>query len=391
MMGKIIANNNSRLIFEISLWCYYLYRLTDDLYPPLGVSGKFEKLSILFSIICFFVNGKKSLKWVLLFSIIIPSTLYFLIAYKYHVITTFLLVFAAANLDSDHITKSLFRVNVFCLFLVFIFLLLGITENTEILREDIVDGRDYANTMGFYYYSGFSFRILCLTVIFLSLYRWSLTNLRLLIIIFINIVAFFLATTRLQLILSSLFIIFFIFSYKFEYFHFKSWFWKWTSIMIYPFMFVLYYVLAALSFTNLELVQELWDTLFSNRMGQSILAFTRYGINLFGNEIEMHGTRETSEYAVEYFYIDAGYAYWILAYGIIFTITILYCYSNVFYKSYKKGVGYIYIWLLLFSIGNLINDFVNFFASYPILLYLFARFNDDKQLPQRSAIKTNRK
>lgn len=379
-MEKNLTYIHPKYIFALSLSCYYFFKLIVDLniLLPFGMGGKLEKMSILLSFLCILLNGKKSLLWITLFSISIPLSLYFLFSYNYNVFTSFMLVFAAANIYSDFLTKVLYRVNLFCLLLVFVFLLLGISHNVEMARDEMIKESGVANTMGFQHYAGFSFRIICFTILFLSVYRRHLSISKFLVIAFVNFLAFYLATARLQIVLSSLAMILFFLCYYKGLLQFKKTIWLGVAKYIYFIMFLAFYMIATLSLVQLEFVHEFWNLFFSGRMEQTIMAFALYDIGLWGNKIEMYGSSATSQYAVDYFYIDAGYAYWVLAYGIIFTIVILFCYSRIFYRSYIEGQKYIYIWMLLFSFGNLINDFINFFVSYPILLYLFVRFDNNR-------------
>lgn len=363
------------LLFVLALVCFYISRLIIDLeiLSLFSLSNRLYQLSIFISLICVFINGKKSIEWLCLFFILVPLAFYFFVVYRYNIIASVLLIFAATHIGTDSLSKYLYNTNLWCILITLFLLITGVTTNAVMPRDEMAVSSGSANTMGFQHYSGFSFRIICFTALFLSIYRCHLTWNRILFVVVINVIAFYIATARLQIILSSLMIILFYLSYKRNIIKFRVAAWKYISILAYPLMLVSFYILGALSLTELSFLQELWDENFSGRMKYTVMAFGMYGVTLWGNKIEMVGAREYSESNIDYFYIDAGYAYWLLAYGIIFTLALLYCYSKTFFQSYKNKLLYVYIWMLVFSIGNLINDFFDFFVSYPVLLYLFAR------------------
>lgn len=106
------------------------------------------------------------------------------------------------------------------------------------------------------------------------------------------------------------------------------------------------------------------------------MAFDKYKVKLFGQKIEMVGARDASGSIEDYFYIDSGYAYWLLALGSVFFVFMLMSYIRIMYKSYKYQDFAIFAIMLIMAFANISNDFfTTFFAGFPLIVLLFADWN----------------
>lgn len=378
MQGRYYMNNRSlqMLFFDIA-FCAYIFCFAigqSDAISLLRLTSPLLLLSKTFSVAAFLCSGRKQIMYVVLFIIVISIAQYLKIEYKYEVVAKCLLVFAGLNISVNHILKVSFYSILLSLLFILITILVGLNEDYILQRGIVVKGL-IAHTMGFRHYSGFSFRVVGLTFMFMYINRKSLTAVKFAIIILANVAVMCFSLTRLHVICSSLMIIFAFFIYKKKVFIPYNSILKYCSFIIFPATALFYIALGSFSILTGTNIFDWWDENFSGRMLFTLQAFENYGIKAWGNMIEMTGTRTASAgRGIENFYIDSGYAYWILAYGYIFTFFIIAAYSTVLYKCYKNKEFYLYMITIICSISNLINDFFNFVEAFPVLFLVFANF-----------------
>lgn len=380
--NKIQCNNMYTLLFDIAFVLYIFWGCFRDADPAFSKmmpfsNNKVAYLSILFSIFGI-IRNRLSIPRLFLLLIVVGFAVFFKRAYNYfEILPISFLVFAATNITVEHIIKVCFRATIVSTLFIFLLSFLGILPDkvfNHTMGESLVLD---AHTFGFFYYSGFSYRILVVSICFLYLYRYSFTVSR--IICFVSFItgAYYLSSTRLQLILSSAFLFSLILVFKLKWLSFKHRLWKYVGLVAYPVVFFVSILLPLAYFVSPDFL-DWWDESFSGRMSQNITAFTLYNIGLWGNAIEMVGTATAETSSLSYFYIDSGYIYWLLAYGVVFTAFILLAYSAVFYRSYKYNNCYIYLWCLLFAITNTINDFFTLSYYSPLILFLYADLSESQ-------------
>jgi len=72
--------------------------------------------------------------------------------------------------------------------------------------------------------------------------------------------------------------------------------------------------------------------------------------------------------AQNYFYIDSGFFYSLIGYGILFTVIFLLIYSYLYEHSAKNNDKPLFIWLTCVLIFTLINNVWVSIATNPVLL-----------------------
>ena len=371
--------NINALFFDIAFVLYVFWGCFRD--ADLAFSqmmpfsnNKVAYLSVLFSIFCI-IRNRLSIPRLFLLFIVAGFAVFFKRTYGYfEILPISFLVFAAANISVDHIIKVCFRATIVSTLFIILLTFLGILPD-KVFNHRIGDGQVVdAHTFGFFYYSGLSYRFLIISICDLYLYRYSLTVFRFICFVSFIIGAYYLSSTRLQLMLSFAFLFLLILVFNLKWISFKNRLWKYLGLLAYPVVFFVSVMLPLSYFVSYDFLNW-WDEVFSGRMSQTIMAFTQYNIGLWGNAIEMVGSATAETSTLSYFYIDSGYVYWLLAYGIVFTALILLAYSTVFYRSFKYNNSFIYFWCLLFTVTNMINDFFTLSYYSPLVFLLYADFS----------------
>ena len=289
------------------------------------------------------------------------------------------MICASTDVPHDKIAsicfKSLAFILVFFLFMWFLGIAndqLSERSHNNDIEEDVFD----IHTFGFIHYFGFSLRVLSATILFLYINRKNNLNTYVyFVIVAINLLIFSLTYTRLHILLLLLFLSLYLLYYKFDYFDFSKEKYKYIGLLSYSVCQTIFLILIVAPFAGLDYFRDLWDYAFSGRMVSSLYYFAEYGINLMGNEVTMSGIGQAADSGEYDFYLDAGYAYWLIVFGIIYTLFILTSYSYLFFRAYILQNWALYTWLIVFCVGNFINDFYSNADINPVILFLFADMN----------------
>ena len=130
------------------------------------------------------------------------------------------------------------------------------------------------------------------------------------------------------------------------------------------------------------------DRMLHYRLSLMHEGYLRYPISLFGNRVEMTGYNALRTVTQEeYFYVDSGFAYSILGYGLIFTLVAVALYSLLYVYSCRKNNKHLFAWLtciLLFTIMN--NVWIDVYWN-PALLLSFAAYEEiSGQFPEEDPL-----
>lgn len=112
------------------------------------------------------------------------------------------------------------------------------------------------------------------------------------------------------------------------------------------------------------------NALSSNRISQGHYAFERYPITLFGQRIEMRGSAALAlgTSSESYFYIDSGFIYSILVYGVAVTVLVLLAYSAFVGVICRNNEVLLLFWMISICLFSLINNALISIVYCPILL-----------------------
>ena len=125
--------------------------------------------------------------------------------------------------------------------------------------------------------------------------------------------------------------------------------------------------------------------LLSNRLSQGRIAFDKYEVTLFGQKIVMKGNSYFSTVfngnvlSNDYFYIDSGYVYALLGYGLVFLIFVLIAYSYLYTYFWDKNMYVLWIWITVILVYSVINDCWLTFTYNPIFLILIPTIKEGRK------------
>ncbi len=286
---------------------------------------------------------------------------------SWQLIIIFSLLLCSVYAEFDEIVKvSLYTNSIVTLVIIFLSLLNVIPDYTYV--HDGITAHSY----GFYYYSNAAYIFLYCVVMFLHLKRGKVRIWNYLEIIVLNIVVYQVFTTRLVYYLVFVLLIIYL---VFSRINLNRMIWKVTAAVIYPLM-------LAVSVLSTHLYMEsgsgsFWrmiDEMLSFRISFNARALVSYGVKLFGQYIPMIGGTDVvygNASESSYFFVDCGYYYSLLCYGIIPTMIFIIIFSYMGIQACKNNDREIFVWLLLLAVFMLVNNYWLSVATNPILLYLF--------------------
>ena len=245
---------------------------------------------------------------------------------------------------------------------------LGITQYREFFRPDGTQARSF----GFGYYHVVPYMYYHLVLEYLYIKKKKVSWIELFIILIINYAIYKLTTLRLTYYMNYITVALYIILVKFNFIDLRRKAYRALSILVFPVAFgftfwVNYYYSPA---NNL-----LWrlNYILSNRLSLANEGFQRYGIKLFGNFIETSGGDWDT-----YFYIDSGYIYSLLGYGLLFSILVIFIYMCLCNYSAKENDKRLFVWLVGVAIFNFSNGSLVGAHMNPVILlfpFVFEEFN----------------
>lgn len=186
----------------------------------------------------------------------------------------------------------------------------------------------------------------------------------------ITITTYLMTKAQTSFILSILFIIGLTLTIFYRYpSHFKNKigsFIKKISIIVFPVLAGVSYLIVYM-FEQGNVYMQILNVIVNYRIGFASKFMDDYGINMFGNYIEMTGAGWGTSTSNVYYYIDNGYYYSIVFYGILLTVLFLVGFSMCALKSKELLLNYI---LIFIAINALLEPrFVNYLYN-PFLMLL---------------------
>lgn len=201
-----------------------------------------------------------------------------------------------------------------------------------------------AHSCGFKYYSSLGY--ICMTLTGIYLYQQKdISFLKLGIIELISYGLYLVHTNQTAIAFSTILLVAYIFTRKMKVLNFSNKFWKFVSIVT-P---------SLLCFGTFELINlykkgilalPLYLGTLTGRLSYSVRAINEYGISLFGTKVAMSGaTQKVYGDATSAFYIDSGFLYSFIAYGIVCTILIVFIYTLIYRYVASIGDGFLFVWM----------------------------------------------
>ena len=284
---------------------------------------------------------------------------------------TFLLVYMLLLLNARYssfrkIVTTSFIATIISILFVIMCCKLGIITDLVYMR----DGVENAHSYGFGHYSSISYFALYITLMWLYLRKRTIGWLEVAALTVFNYGIYYITTTRLSFYLALFVILMYIVIVKYGWIRISSKFIVFLSSIGFAAAFSVCILLHYVYDPSNAFLEKINQNL-NNRLLMGKTAFDLYGLKLFGQSIEMVGIKSAvfGEGNQEYFYIDSGYVYSLIGYGILFTIVLLTLYTMILRNTAKKEQGVLFIWavtVMLFSISN--NAWVSITYN-PLLFY----------------------
>lgn len=286
------------------------------------------------------------------------------IAAKSHIFMILLILVALVsswNIEFKKIVKFSYIMCISLLVFVVGSSLLGIIPN-NVYNTAYASGNQYC--MGFNYFTAFPSLVLYIIIMKMYLNK-NISYVELFSYIFVFAGLYLIAEVTLNLIIGLVLIIEYLVIVK----------WKLCNISkrkIYrialctAFILIISIVFMAVNFNaNNGLIAAI-NRILNNRLFYSYKGISQYGIHLLGSYIPVT-TSVTATSAVEYFYIDIGYIYYILNFGIIGTITIVGALLYILYNAAKRKDKIVFIWSTIVVIECCIGRTLDSIWRNPLL------------------------
>ena len=260
--------------------------------------------------------------------------------------------------------------------------ILGMLILTGVLNDYIYKG---AHCFGFSYFHQVPYHLYFCFLDYLFLKKNKMPFWEVIIWLVLNYWLFLMTTITLVFILVIITIVLYYIIKKYPIINIASEGMAKLSYLLYPVGIAVIFVFIRFYDARNAIWQQL-NTFSRERIRFVQEAYYRYNINLFGNKIISNtGTVDDSMgYLVRrrtgaYFYLDSGFAYSLISYGLIFTALMIFLYTCITLYSCRKNEKIIFVWavtVMFFTISN--NIWLNItynpllLLSFPAVNYLFS-------------------
>lgn len=372
---KIKVLKASELLFFLAFMFYIMYQmLTSSLLV-------YEMPGVFFALLKYLTLGIIIIKWFVterftgfklaVWSVILAVVFTVAVVSDYsNLILIIALVLSAQDIDFEKIVKFLFWNLLFWSVFVYFLYAVGYLPDLTFIHNLENGKQTIAHSYGFVYYAAIGYASMALTLMYLYM-RKNTTLVENIILIIINYGLYKLHTTRLSWQMTVIFIIInFIISRTDILDLSKKIYGVIATIMpgalfIFTLKFVDMYAEGKVDFTKYGLRSII------SRLEYSVQAFDIYGVKLFGSHVVQYGN--TAKYygnATSSFYIDSGYVYVLIAYGVFFSVILALIYTFLFRYIWKLRDKKLYLWLGMMLTASIINNFLLGLIYNPILFFI---------------------
>ena len=360
----------SDLLFTSALIMYILYTLLgESVIGYMISSGGYKAIQILVLILLLFKwvyyekLTKKQLS-ILLFILGVAVVVALHSDYS-SLLVTIVLIISARRVKFNRIVRTILFVSVAFSVSQFFLSQIGIIEDYTFNR---FIGGEYteAHALGFKHYIFLGAFCMSLTMIYVYL-RDNITFFEMIILLALNYYLYRLHTTRLAFLISVLFLICVYLSQKIRFSFASKMVRRIVALVPYICFVGTWIILYLYSTKRFMLINEIFSTT-NARLSQSAIALGRYGITLFGRNILQIGMTDTlygSETSSSY--IDSGYVFMLLGYGVVFSLIYLFLLSKVFVYLYERKSIVMCLWFGAMLVASVVNNFLFDIVNNPIL------------------------
>lgn len=290
------------------------------------------------------------------------------------VVISFTVILAAEDIELEKTVKWLMAEIVFLVSFVMLSCRVGILE--DYVYNNTASQSGLVHSYGFLYFSTLGYAGMLLMAGYLYLRRKRLKYKEIIGLFILNYLWYHqVHCTELAYYVVILLLAAYICVYQFQWAHLQKKFWFFFATVL-PAAMCFFTVLMVLLYRQ-GCLPAVFLTAFPSikqRLIYMVYAFNEYGIHLFGTSFRMYGNDVVryGEVPRNYFYIDSGYFFSLLAYGIVFTGVILILYTLLYRYLYWRNDKFLYIWFGVMVIASTTNNFL-LSVTYNPLIYLIPR------------------
>lgn len=346
-------------------------------------------IDVLFSIVLtvfIIVKRRYSIKKLVLFvAIVLTFTIAGYITRRVHIMTYALLIIAATSCKScNSAIKAALIGSALSGAIVLISSQIGFIPDIKMTRGSYKDFDKFfysniAHCFGYDYYHHIPYKLYFIMLGVMKVKKKEMTWLEILMWITVNFIIFYFTTVRITFYLGFFSLMLYIILIKFKLFKIDNKAVKNVMVLSFPITFVgtsLFYYF----YNGNSPIYAQVNFFSSGRLQLAREAFERYSINLFGNYIKTYAATSTKSY----FYLDSGYIFTLLGYGVLFSIIIVIMYSCLCRFACERNDKALLIWLisvLIFTISN--NVWVDLPMNPILVVFPIMRNQRSKRLKCR--------
>lgn len=350
---------------------YYIGASLLDYKLPKTLTLLLQMLVLGFLFMKWVLTEKYTLKKIIWILMILASSA--VVAYSGKYISLFLficLMVSASGVPFEKIVKLL-EINVwFWMVAIILLCKAGMLQDYTYYHTIGIGG--IAHSWGFKYYSWLGYTSMALTMMWI--YRHKKIKLwHCIVIMALNYAFYKVHTTNLSLVLTAGFVFACYCTEGLQIIKLKSRFWgvvaAITPIGLYvaTWSLVIMYKVGKI-FISMPILKTI-----VNRMRYSSQALDLYGLHLFGTHVTQIGNVDIYYKNVSKtgaIYIDSGFIYSTIAYGLIFTVLLLVIYTWLGIYLYKTNNRILFIWFMVMMGACCVNNFMCDIINNPILMIL---------------------
>lgn len=246
-----------------------------------------------------------------------------------------ILILGSRNVSFEKILKSYLIVTGAIVFLAIISSFLGVIENLQYVSES----RGTRNSFGIVSPTDFAAHIFYLIITFFYLKGEKLKNWHYIVTVVAAVLIYYYCNARLDsgciLFIAILFGIGNVLrNFKAKKRLSRAWekIWMRFGMLVMP-AFAILSIVVTIMYREGNVFWEKVNVFSNGRVRLGKIGFTEYGLQLFGQKLEMIGFGGTTDAVQDYFFLDCSYVNVLLSYGIIFFIIVLFVHMYLCYKN----------------------------------------------------------
>lgn len=292
------------------------------------------------------------------------------------VIYILLLIIGAVGIDFDKIINWIFYSTIIGTLIIMALSVMGIIVDYTFDTDDLANVHSY----GFTYYTWLGFIVMALTMMYVYMRR-NVAILEVIGLMILNFLLLYIHDTMLTFLMVEAFLALYLMVVNMRVIFLKGRIWAFLATILSLLCITMSFIFLVLYQKGIMTLDMAALTTLRHRLMFTDQAVKGYGIHLLGNYIKINGmTGYIYGGADSAFYIDSGWAYIVLCYGIVFSILIVFLYTILF-RYIQRGCEsadaeesrkytILYIWMFIICGGNIVNNMVLDPMNMPLLFLI---------------------